>query len=94
MNEDILKGKWNEIKGNIRSKWGKLTDDDVDTVQGNAETLIGKIQQAYGHGRDRVEREVNEFLGSYNRSTDATDTQPGHRLTDTEGDNEKRRRVS
>lgn len=66
MNQDILKGKWNQLKGNARKKWGKLTDDDMDRIQGNAEVMIGVLQERYGYGREQVEREINEFLSSSN----------------------------
>jgi len=62
MNKDILKGKWLQTKGQIRGWWGKLTDDDVDQIQGDAEQFIGKLQQRYGYSRDQAEREINEFL--------------------------------
>jgi uncharacterized protein YjbJ (UPF0337 family) len=62
MNKDILKGKWLQVKGDIRSRWGKLTDDDVDQIQGDAEKFLGKLQERYGWGREQAEQEVNEFL--------------------------------
>ena len=62
MNKDILKGKWVQMKGDIRSWWGKLTDDDVSQIQGDAEKFIGKLQERYGYGREQAERELNEFL--------------------------------
>jgi uncharacterized protein YjbJ (UPF0337 family) len=62
MNKDILKGKWHQIKGDIRSWWGNLTDDDVDAIQGNTEKFIGKLQERYGYGRERAEQELNDFL--------------------------------
>jgi uncharacterized protein YjbJ (UPF0337 family) len=62
MNKDILKGKWDQVKGNIRSKWGKLTDDDVMKIQGDVETFIGKLQERYGYGREQAEKELDQFL--------------------------------
>src|SRR5262249_47764288 len=62
MNNDILRGRWNQVKGNIRSKWGKLTDDDVTQIQGDAEKMIGKLQERYGMKRDQAEKDLNEFL--------------------------------
>ena len=62
MNKDILKGKWRQIKGDIRSWWGNLTDDDVDAIQGDTEKFIGKLQERYGWGRERAEQELNDFL--------------------------------
>ena len=62
MNKDILKGKWIQVKGDIRSWWGTLTDDDVNRIQGDTEKFIGKLQERYGYGREQAERELNEFL--------------------------------
>jgi uncharacterized protein YjbJ (UPF0337 family) len=62
MNKDILKGKWLQIKGDVRQYWGKLTDDDVDQIQGNSEKFIGKLQERYGYKREQAEKEVNDFL--------------------------------
>jgi uncharacterized protein YjbJ (UPF0337 family) len=45
MNEEQMKGKWNQLKGKAKAKWGKLTDDDFKQVEGNQEKLIGKIQE-------------------------------------------------
>ena len=62
MNEDILKGKWRQIKGEVKSRWGKLTDDDMDRVEGDAEKLIGRVQERYGYQRDEAQREVDDFV--------------------------------
>ena len=62
MNRDVLKGQWTQIKGKIREQWGKLTDDDVDQMQGNAEQLIGKLQERYGRTREQAERELDQWL--------------------------------
>lgn len=62
MNEDVLKGKWKQIKGEVKSQWGKLTDDDVDRVEGDTEKLIGRVQERYGYAREEAKREVDSFL--------------------------------
>jgi uncharacterized protein YjbJ (UPF0337 family) len=62
VNKDILKGKWLQVKGDIRNWWGKLTDDDVDQIQGDSEKFIGKLQERYGYGREQAESEVDNFL--------------------------------
>jgi uncharacterized protein YjbJ (UPF0337 family) len=62
MNTDVLKGKWNQLKGNVRKQWGKLTDDDVDQVQGSAEILQGRIQERYGRTKEEAQREVDRWL--------------------------------
>lgn len=61
MNNDIISGNWKELKGRVREKWGQLTDDDLDRVNGKREQLVGVIQQKYGHAKDAVEREVLNF---------------------------------
>ena len=62
MNEDTLKGKWHQIKGEVKSRWGQLTDDDLDRVEGDAEKLIGRVQERYGFARDDAKREVDAFI--------------------------------
>jgi uncharacterized protein YjbJ (UPF0337 family) len=62
VNRDTLKGQWMQIKGKVREQWGKLTDDDIDQMQGNAEQLIGKVQERYGRTREQAEQEVNRWL--------------------------------
>jgi uncharacterized protein YjbJ (UPF0337 family) len=61
MNEDTLKGQWTQLKGAVREQWGKLTNDDVDQIQGKAEQLIGKIQERYGVARDEARRQVESW---------------------------------
>ena len=55
-------GKWLQIKGEARTQWGKLTDDDLDQIEGNAEKMVGKLQERYGYARAEAEREVDSFL--------------------------------
>ncbi len=61
MNRDILSGQWTQLKGKIRERWGKLTDDDLDKIAGKRDQLIGTLQEKYGQARDKVEEEVREF---------------------------------
>ena len=61
MNTDQLKGKWHQLKGEAKIRWGKLTDDDLDQAAGQTEKLIGLLQERYGYVRDRAEREVRAF---------------------------------
>ena len=62
LNSDVLKGKWQQWKGEARTQWGKLTDDDLDQIEGNSEKLMGKLQERYGYARADAERELNAFL--------------------------------
>jgi uncharacterized protein YjbJ (UPF0337 family) len=68
MNEDTLKGQWTQIKGRVREQWGKLTNDDLDQIQGRAEQLIGKVQERYGIQREEAKRQVDDFM----RTTEPT----------------------
>jgi uncharacterized protein YjbJ (UPF0337 family) len=62
INSDVLKGKWQQLKGEARIQWGRLTDDDLDQVQGNLEKLAGKLQERYGYARQDAQREVDDFV--------------------------------
>ncbi|MCJ8140744.1 CsbD family protein [Falsirhodobacter halotolerans] len=61
MNWDQVAGKWKEMKGQARQKWGDLTDDDLDRVAGKREEMIGLVQQKYGRTKEEAEREVDDF---------------------------------
>jgi uncharacterized protein YjbJ (UPF0337 family) len=62
MNSDIFKGKWNQLKGNIKQQWGDLTDNDIARIEGNYDEFVGVLQERYGYNRERAEREVNDYL--------------------------------
>jgi len=59
---DILLGKWHELKGQVRQQWGKLTDDDLTRLSGKTEELAGVLQQRYGFGNAQAEMEINNWL--------------------------------
>jgi uncharacterized protein YjbJ (UPF0337 family) len=59
-----MQGKWKQIKGSVKERWGKLTDDDIDVVNGQSEQLIGRIQERYGIAKDDARKQVDEFLNS------------------------------
>ena len=61
MNNERIKGNWNQFKGKIKEKWGRLTDDDLDVVEGQRDQLIGKIQERYGIAKEEVERQFAEL---------------------------------
>jgi uncharacterized protein YjbJ (UPF0337 family) len=65
MNWDQIKGKWHEIKGSVRAKWGDLTDDDIEALDGNREKMVGKIQQKYGLAKEEAEKQVDEWTKSH-----------------------------
>jgi len=62
MNSDQMKGKWKQLKGSVRERWGKLTDDDIDIINGQNEQLVGKIQEKYGIAKDEAQRQVDDWM--------------------------------
>jgi uncharacterized protein YjbJ (UPF0337 family) len=62
MNWKIVEGKWKQLKGDVRSQWGKLTDDDVDVIAGKRDRLVGVLQERYGRRKDEVEKEIDAWL--------------------------------
>jgi uncharacterized protein YjbJ (UPF0337 family) len=61
MNRDTIEGSWMQIKGKVKAKWGKLTDDELDEAEGNYDMLCGKIQKAYGQTREEVEKDLERL---------------------------------
>jgi uncharacterized protein YjbJ (UPF0337 family) len=61
MNMDILEGKWKQLRGDVRQKWGELTDDDLDRVAGKRDKLVGILQERYGWSRDEASMHVDDF---------------------------------
>lgn len=66
MNTDILEGKWKQVKGSVQAKWGELTNDEVDQIDGDATKLAGLIQERYGRTKEQAEREVEEWQDNLN----------------------------
>jgi uncharacterized protein YjbJ (UPF0337 family) len=64
MNWDQIAGNWKEFKGKVRSKWGKLTDDDLTTIGGKKDQLAGILQQKYGYAKEQAEKELDTFATS------------------------------
>jgi uncharacterized protein YjbJ (UPF0337 family) len=62
MNWDQVEGKWKQYKGQVKAKWGKLTDDDLDVIDGRRQQLVGKIQEHYGLAREAAEKQADEFV--------------------------------
>jgi uncharacterized protein YjbJ (UPF0337 family) len=65
MNRDTLKGQWRQLTGDIKARWGKLTDDEVTRIEGDYDQLVGRIQERYGYAREQAERELNDFLAKH-----------------------------
>jgi len=70
MNSDQLKGKWKQMKGSVKERWGKLTDDDLDVINGQSDQLIGKIQERYGVARQEAQKQVDEWNSSVARESE------------------------
>lgn len=64
VNNSILEGKWNQLKGKVRQQWGDLTEDDLERIAGKRDELVGVLQEKYGHSQEEAEREVNDFLSN------------------------------
>src|SRR6516165_8132811 len=69
MNHDILAGRWKQMRGELRTWWGKLTDDDFETIGGQKDKLIGLVQERYGYTREQAEQEVQRHLQEYGDKT-------------------------
>jgi uncharacterized protein YjbJ (UPF0337 family) len=62
MNWEQVKGNWSEFKGEIKERWGRLTDDDMDVIEGRRDQLVGQLQKRYGIAKEEAEQEVEEYL--------------------------------
>jgi len=65
MDPNILKGKWNQIKGDIKTKWADLTDSDLTRVEGSEDKLVGLLQEKYGYSREKAKQEIQKFMDRY-----------------------------
>jgi uncharacterized protein YjbJ (UPF0337 family) len=61
MNWDQIEGKWKQMKGSVRQKWGKLTNDDIDVIAGNQEKLTGKLQERYGISKEEAAKQIRDW---------------------------------
>ncbi|MCB0405554.1 MAG: CsbD family protein [Bdellovibrionales bacterium] len=61
MNKDQIKGNWEQIRGDIKKRWGKLTDNDIMEVKGNLEKLQGKLREYYGYTKEQVRQQIEDF---------------------------------
>ena len=61
MNWDRIAGNWKQMKGALKERWGKLTEDELDRMAGQRDQLVGKIQNSYGIGKDEAEKQLNEW---------------------------------
>jgi uncharacterized protein YjbJ (UPF0337 family) len=64
MDWNRVEGNWKQVKGKVKEKWGKLTDDDLDVVGGRLDRLEGKIQERYGIARDQARKDIDDWYGT------------------------------
>lgn len=62
MNKDLLAGKWKQLRGEIKNTWGKLTDDEIDQMEGDFDKWVGTLQEKYGYTKMEAKDQVNDFL--------------------------------
>jgi len=74
VNWDQVQGKWNRLKGSVKERWGKLTDDDLDIIAGKQDQLAGKIQERYGITREQAQREIELWWNSQQPTSETPET--------------------
>ncbi len=72
-NENVVKGKWNEFKGELQRAWGRLTDDEVEQSKGDLTALSGIVQRKYGLGQEEVRQRLNEMISRFGSSSQDQD---------------------
>jgi uncharacterized protein YjbJ (UPF0337 family) len=65
MNEDVFKGQWKQVRGRAREWWGKLTDDDLNKIDGRWDQMVGKLQERYGYSRERASKEIETHMNEF-----------------------------
>jgi uncharacterized protein YjbJ (UPF0337 family) len=76
MNWDMIEGKWDEVKGQVKSKWAKLTDDDLTLAKGKRDKLVGALQSRYGIMKDDAERQIDEWIQRIDAKSSRSSTDP------------------
>ena len=64
MDWNRVEGNWKQVKGKVKEKWGKLTDDDLTAINGHRDQLEGKIRERYGLAKDQARKEIDDWYGS------------------------------
>lgn len=72
MNWDQIEGKWKQMVGSVRERWGKLTDDDVHQIGGKKDQLVGKIQERYGYTKEQAHKELDDWLATHDEAKTRT----------------------
>jgi len=71
MNWDQVEGQWKQIKGSLKERWGKLTDDDLDVIAGNRDKFVGKVQERYGIAKEEAQKKADEWVTSMREAESA-----------------------
>jgi len=79
MNSDQFEGKWKQLKGSLKQRWGKLTDDDITMLSGKKDEFVGKLQERYGITREQAVREADEWAAAARAET----SEPSYTATGT-----------
>lgn len=70
MNWDQIEGKWEQVKGQVKEKWGKFTNDDMTIIEGKKDKLLGKLRERYGYSAEQADRELVAFMKECNCASD------------------------
>ena len=81
MNSDQFEGKWKQLKGSVKQRWGKFTDDDVTALSGKKDEFVGKLQERYGITKEQATKEADEWAHAANSDLDTTTAGAGTRTT-------------
>ena len=65
MNENILEGKWKQLRGYLRERWGEITDDELDQIAGKRDRLAGLLQERYGYTQMEAEQQIDDFVSEW-----------------------------
>jgi uncharacterized protein YjbJ (UPF0337 family) len=80
MNSDQLAGKWKQVKGSVKQQWGKLTEDDLDVINGQQESLVGKLQERYGIAKEEAQKQADQWLTAVKFDEPVSPSVPSGRL--------------
>ena len=79
MDWNRVEGNWKQFKGAAKEKWGKLTDDDLNVIEGRREQLEGKLQQRYGFAKDQIHKDVDDWFRTLEVESPSNRKSPGNR---------------
>ena len=77
MNQDTWEGKWKQLKGTVKQKWGKFTNDDLEYMAGSKEKFVGRLQERYGIAKDEAQKQADEWLRAQEKTQTTTQRSGG-----------------